>query len=248
MEYNQRNYRKTCYSEDLIHFLVSIKDTDLDIAISKESYSDDIINYARSLINDIRCELEAYIYVDPVFRTTLVPHRTLTEAPSIAVEMAQASELVGVGPMAAVAGAISEFIGRKLLKYSPEIIVENGGDLFIKSCKTRNIGIFAGESPFTNKIAIEIKPELGSVGLCTSSGTVGPSLSFGKADAAIILAKTAAIADAAATAMGNIVKLPEDVQKGVEFASGIAGVLGAVVIMGNKLAVWGEVKLSPIIL
>jgi ApbE superfamily uncharacterized protein (UPF0280 family) len=97
-------------------------------------------------------------------------------------EMADATREVGVGPMAAVAGAIAESVGKELLPYSDEVIVENGGDIFLKTSKERFIGVYAGKSKFTKKIAFSILPDETPLGVCTSSGTVGHSLSFGYAD------------------------------------------------------------------
>ncbi|MCA1989441.1 MAG: hypothetical protein LDL07_09915, partial [Desulfarculus sp.] len=79
--------------------------------------------------------------------------------------------------------------------------------------------------------------------VCTSSGTVGHSLSLGRADAATILAKDAALADAAATALGNRVRTAADLATALDWAQGVPGVLGALVIKGSQLAAWGEVEL-----
>lgn len=246
MEYIERSYRNTFVSEDMTHFQISVKDTDLDIGVLRECYSNELVEAVRKITTELRNELEAYIESDPEFKSALVPHRIYSTAPPIPVEMAKAAELANVGPMAAVAGAFSEYVGRELLKYSPEVIIENGGDLYIHSAKKRYVGIFAGGSPFTNKIAVEVLPELGPVGLCTSSGTVGPSLSFGKADAAVVMANTGALADAVATAVGNMIHTPEDVNKGVEFAANIPGVLGAIAIKDDKMALWGKTKIVPL--
>lgn len=246
MEYIERFYREDFNSDDLIHFQVSVKETDLDIAVCRESYNRRLVKTASDVVTELRTVLESYIESDPVFKSSLVPYSVKDSAPLIAVRMAQAAQLANVGPMAAVAGAFSECVGEKLLDYSPEIIVENGGDLFIKTSRKRNVGIFAGQSPFTGRIAVEVTPEFGRIGLCTSSGTVGPSLSFGKADAAVILAETGALADAAATAVGNIILKPEDVENGVNYAAQIPGVLGAIAIKEDKMAVWGRIRIIPI--
>jgi hypothetical protein len=160
-------------------------------------------------------------------------------------EMAEAAERAGVGPMAAVAGAIAEGTGRELMKFSAEVIVENGGDIFLKVLKRRLVGVYAGKSPFTGKIALEIQPEETPLGICTSSGTVGHSLSFGSADAVIVLSPSTALADAAATAIGNLIREASDIPKGIEFAQGIEGLKGVVIIKEDKMGVWGEVRICP---
>jgi hypothetical protein len=146
--------------------------------------------------------------------------------------------------MAAVAGAFAEFVGRDLLKYSTEIIVENGGDIFLKTTKSRLVGVYAGEdSPLTGKVALKIEPADTPLGICTSSGTVGHSLSFGKSDAVIVLSPSAALADAAATAIGNLVKTETDIQKALDYARGVTGLVGAAVIINDKMGVWGKINL-----
>jgi len=123
---------------------------------------------------------------------------------------------------------------------------KRGGDIFLQIRRPRLVGIFAGLSPFSHRLAVEIDPQWGPVGVCTSSGTVGPSYSAGRADAALVLAPSAALADAAASAVGNVVQTLEDVERGVEVARSIKGVSGVVVIKEDRLAVWGKIKLVPL--
>jgi hypothetical protein len=146
--------------------------------------------------------------------------------------------------MAAVAGAMSEFVGIDLIKLSEEVIVENGGDIFMRSPKTKTLGIFAGDrSPFTGKLAVEIAPSPRGIGVCTSSGTVSHSLSFGNADAALVIANSAALSDAVATATCNRVKRASDIESAISFAKAIEGVTGVLILMGDKMGSWGEIKL-----
>jgi ApbE superfamily uncharacterized protein (UPF0280 family) len=148
--------------------------------------------------------------------------------------------------MAAVAGAMAESVSKDLFKFSKEVIVENGGDIYLATSKERRVAIYAGESPLSLKIGILIKPEETPLGICTSSGTVGHSLSFGKADAVCILSKSAALADAAATAVGNLVQEKRDIEKGLERGREIEGVLGAVIIVGEKIGIWGNITLTQL--
>jgi ApbE superfamily uncharacterized protein (UPF0280 family) len=158
--------------------------------------------------------------------------------------MACAAAKAGVGPMASIAGAMAEFVANDLGLYSREMIIENGGDIFLKSSTVRRIGIYAGDSsPFTGKIAIEVPPAEEGLGVCTSSGTVSHSLNFGKADAVCILADSAALADAVATAAGNAVKTKEDVEEGIAIANSIEGVRGVLIIIADKLGTWGKIKI-----
>lgn len=241
-----RDYRLIHRQKDLTHFQVMVKETDLDIAVRKERYNEDVFRLAENLVKKYRGQLEGYIAKDPGFQKSLSPYQLLTEAPDIVVTMAESAAAAGVGPMAAVAGALAESIGKELLKLSRDVIIENGGDIFLRTRSKRTIGIYAGKSPFSHRLGIEIAPGETPLGICTSSGTVGHSLSFGCADAVVILAPSTPLADAVATATGNIVNDINDLEKAVEFATSITGVLGAVVILGDNLAVKGKVKLSPL--
>ena len=239
--YEPRVYRHWVKDKDLVSFNVVVKETDLYIRASSDLEAE-----ARKLVTKYRNLLERYIAQHPSFLTSLEPVAVTDNAPAIVSEMAKAAGKAGVGPMAAVAGAIAEFVGRELLALSPEVIIENGGDIYIKSLRKRRIGIYAGKSPLSGKIALEISAEETPLGICTSSGTVGHSLSFGKADAAIVLSPSATLADAAATAIGNIVLQPADIPRGIELARSIDGVSGAIIIKDDKMGLWGEVKLYPV--
>ena len=236
--YQPRTYRHWIKDRDLVSFNAVVKETDLYIRAQGN-----LEEAAIKAINKYRKPLEAYITRHPLFLHSLEPFAVENNAPVIVKEMANAARIAGVGPMAAVAGAIAEAVGRDLLVYSPEIIVENGGDIFIKSLKKRLIGIYAGSSPFTGKIALEIEAEDTPLGICTSSGTVGPSLSLGVADAVITLAPSAALADAAATAVGNHIMSAEDIDIEIEQAGEKYGLAGLVIIKDDRIGLWGKVNL-----
>lgn len=231
---------------DLAHFRIVVKQTDVDIAVQPAAFSRELVLWTEQLIRAERAALEAYIARDEMFLHTLEPYEPLPGAPDIARDMARAAALCGVGPMAAVAGAFADRIGRRLLRRSKEVIVENGGDIFLRSTRKRVIGIFAGESCFSNRIGLEVPPFLTPLGICTSSGTIGPSLSFGRADAVVIVARTATLADAVATATANRVRAPGDIEAALEFATAVPGVMGAVAIIGDALGIKGKLKLVPL--
>jgi hypothetical protein len=239
--YQPRAYRHWVKDSDLVSFQAKVKETDIYLRAKS-----DLKEEALQAILKCRAQLEEYIERHPHFLTALKPIAVVEDAPKMVREMAMAAEKAGVGPMAAVAGAIAEEVGRQLLRFSPEVIVENGGDIFLTILKRRVVGVYAGESPFTGKIGLEIQPEETPLGICTSSGTVGHSLSFGHADAVIVLSPSTALADAAATAIGNLIKEASDIPKGIGFAQAIAGLKGVVIIEGDKMGAWGEVKISPL--
>lgn len=191
-----------------------------------------------------RQQLEAYIRQDPDFRTTLEPYLVLSGAPPIALAMTRAGNAAGVGPMAAVAGALAELVGRDLLKKTGQVMVENGGDIFLKTDAGARVAVFAGASPLSNRIAIELAPRTKPYGICTSSGTVGPSLSLGRADAAVIVSQSAILADAVATAAANRVQGSADLEAALQFARTVPGVEGVLIIKGDKLTAWGSLRLA----
>lgn len=247
MQYIERSYRQTFRQDDLVHFQVVVRQTDLDIGVRRERFSAELARWVEEMVREQRALLENYIKEDPAFLHSLTPCALKPGAPPMAVDMAEAARRAGVGPMAAVAGAFAQYVGRALARRSKDVIVENGGDIYLRSTRLRRIGIFAGKSPLSNRIALEIRPEDTPLGICTSSGTVGPSLSLGKADAAVILSPSAVLADAVATAAGNLVQNKEDVQKAAEFATGIEGVTGALIIKDDRLAACGKLKLIPMV-
>jgi len=237
--FKERSYRRWVDSDDLVPFVVKEKETDLLIMARRN-----LEEQARESILSNRGDLERYIRTHPDFYTSLEPIDVTNDAPKIVKAMAEAAKTAGVGPMAAVAGAFAEFVGRDLAVFTDEVIVENGGDIFLRTAKARRVGVYAGEkSPFTGKIALEIGPAVDGIGVCTSSGTVSHSLSLGKADVSLIISKSTALADAAATTMGNVVKGPADVERALEIARSIEGVIGAMVLIGDKMGSWGEIKL-----
>ncbi len=236
--YEQRTYRRKIKNGDLVSFQAVVKETDLYIRASG-----DLSSEAVTAIKEVRGPLERYIRGHPIFLHSLEPLTVGKDAPEIVQRMAQAARLANVGPMAAVAGAVAQMVGEKLLQSSPEVIVENGGDIYLKVDRKRVIGIYAGQSEFSGKLALEIEPDRTPLGVCTSSGKVGPSLSLGLADAAVVVAQSAALADAAATAVGNVVKNEKDIDAAIELGRSIEGISGIVVIAGSNMGAWGDIRL-----
>ena len=238
MVYEPRTYRHLLKNYDLVSFSVVIRESDLYIRARRN-----LRRKALKALLKCRSTLEGYMERHPHFLTAMEPLSVEETAPQLVAEMSRAAEKAGVGPMAAVAGAIAESVGQALLPFSPEIIVENGGDIFLSILRRRLIGVYAGESSFSGRLALEINPEDTPLGVCTSSGTVGHSFSKGKAGAAVVLSTSTALADATATAVGNLVQEAADIPRATEFASHIEGIKGVVIIIGDALGVWGEVKL-----
>ena len=239
--YEERTYRNLVKTDDLVTFEVIVKETDLLIRAER-----DISRETRESVLKYRHQIETYIERNPPFQGSLSPLLDDPYAPGIIREMIRTSQAAQVGPMAAVAGAMAESVSRDLLELSQEVIVENGGDIYLATSRERTIGIYAGASPLSLKLGIVIQPEDSPLGICTSSGTVGHSLSFGKADAVCILSKSAALADAAATAVGNMVQEGKEIDQALEKGKKIEGVLGTLIIVGEKVGVWGDIKLTKL--
>ncbi|KAF0134834.1 MAG: hypothetical protein FD145_402 [Candidatus Saganbacteria bacterium] len=240
MSFELRKYREYTNAEGLVKFEVIEGETDLLIMADK--YLNDS---AQLSIAKYRGDISKYISEHPEFQEAYSPLNVPFFSKQIIKNMAWAAKRAKVGPMAAVAGAMAELVGKELLKFTNEIIIENGGDIFLKINKTRKVGIFSGSSPFSEKIALEIDPKDTPCGVCTSSGTIGPSFSFGKADAVCVIAKSAALADAAASAIGNVVESIETIDKGIEIAKKIRGLMGVLIIKDDRMGVLGRIKIVP---
>lgn len=234
----ERTYRKRIKAEDLVSFNVRIKETDLLVSSDRDLYKDTI-----DLVFDYRYQLENYIKSHPEFLTTLQPYPDDPYAPSIIKDMIASTRDIGVGPMASVAGAISQYVGLGLLGTAEQVIVENGGDIFLKVNRPVTVSILAGESPLSGRIGISIQTGLMPLGVCSSSGSVGHSLSMGYTDVTTILSPSAIRADGEATALGNRIRTKTDLEKLAGWAADIEGILGGIVVMGDNMVTWGKVEI-----
>ena len=227
---------------DLVHFRIRHKETDLCIQCSAPFERE-----AESLVIEARLAIEEYIRRVPEFLHARSPMVLDEFAPEIVREMMEAAEIAGVGPMASVAGAIAQYVARGLLnRGAKEVVCENGGDCYVDCRSACTVGIWAGTSPFSGKIGLTIQPHSGIHGVCTSSGSIGHSLSLGSADAVTIVAESAAIADAVATRIGNIVRGPATMERALAHIEAIEHVRGGVVIVGERMGVVGQVELAPV--
>ncbi len=238
MKYEERTYRSLINKDNLSSYNVKIAESDLLISSDTDLTDEAIKSLARH-----RHSLETYIKSHPDFRTSFLPLPEDDLAPPIVRDMLNKSKICGVGPMAGVAGAVSEFVGYDLLDQTENLIIENGGDIFIKSENKLIASVYAGVSPLSYKVNFIVKPEETPLGICTSSATVGPSLSFGKADAVCVISKSATLADAAASAIGNKVKSKNDIKTALDFGIKIKGVTGIIIILGNEMGAIGKVEL-----
>lgn len=241
--YIERIYRSVSGTENLRSTLVRIKETDLQIFTDE-----DVAELAGDLALQYRTQVETYIAKRPEFENALVPLAEDRLAPPIVKDMLLAGEKTGIGPMAAVAGSIAHYVGTALLKMGcREVMVENGGDIFLHRQSDVTVAIFAGESPLSMRVGIKVPVEKMPLGICTSSGTVGHSLSFGIADSVTVLSPSTPLADAAATRLGNEVGRDrgegDGIRRALEVGQSMTGLYGVVVVCGEKLGAVGDIEL-----
>ncbi|HPK53969.1 MAG TPA: UPF0280 family protein [Smithellaceae bacterium] len=237
MSYEERTYRTLINKDNLISYNVKIAESDLLI-----SSDTNLANQAYIYLARHRIFLENYIQIHPEFLSSLLPLPEDNLAPPLIRDMLRSAKICGVGPMAGVAGAISEYVANDLLDQTENIIIENGGDIFLVSKNRLTVAVYAGESTLSYKINFTVKPEETPLGICTSSATVGPSLSFGRADAVCVISRSATLADAAASAIGNRVKNKNDIKSALSFGNEIPGIKGIIIILGNAIGVIGDVE------
>ena len=237
--YEERTYRGLIAADDLVSSRVCAGESDLFVLANQ-----DVTQSGRGFLLEVRNDLESYISRDPTFLTSRAAHSPLHNAPWIVIRMAEVSSYYNIGPMAAVAGAVADCVGQQLTKSQTDVIIENGGDIFVHTRKPIVFTLYAGEnSPFSGKLKFKSTLSDSSFGVCTSSGTVGHSYSQGRADAVCVVSQTASQADAAATAIGNRVKNKEDIGRVIQEASNARNILGIIVTLEDKLGIWGEVEI-----
>lgn len=189
-----------------------------------------------------REEIIRFALSDPFFLVTLEPYEPPSFAPPIVRRMCEVSRKAGVGPMAAVAGIIAEEAVRAMMAEGADhAIVDNGGDIAMKLKVPVEIGIYAGDH-YKRKIGFRCEPREGIFGICTSSGKIGHSISFGISDAATVVAEDVALADACATLLGNLIKSDDEevVRAALDKVCSIEGVEGTMVIVEGKVALKGR--------
>lgn len=244
-KYVERTYRTQFNSDRFSSFEIKHKETDLWIGVDTASFKEDMKTVAAAKTVELRKKLDEYILTEPFFKKSLKPFQPAETAPAEAKEMAAATEIAGVGPMAAVAGLFAREVGETLVQNFSieEMVIENGGDIFVLLKDELVFSVFAGESPLSERIGLVIPAETGKLGICTSAGTVGPSMSFGKADAVVVICKDAVLADAYATALGNKVKSPNDVEKVINQSEKFPEIISMLIICDDKIGIRGDFEI-----
>lgn len=185
--------------------------------------------------------LEDYIRRHPAFRTSFEPIELLPDAPEVAQRMARAAGSVGVGPMAAVAGAMAELAAQAgLAAGASEAIVDNGGDVFVQATSPVVIALHTGTAKLADRLAFSLRPEDTPISVCSSSGKMGHSTSLGRCDLATVVARDGALADAAATQAANLVRTIDDVDAALERIMAIDGIDGLVIVKDDRVGLAGH--------
>jgi len=240
--FEKRTYRSQFNTSRFTGFEVKHLETDLWIGIDTDSYKSEMPEVALKKIKSLRAKLDGYIETEPFFAKSLKPFHPSETAPAEAKEMAVAAEKTGIGPMSAVAGLFAREVGEEIIQNFSvkEMVIENGGDIFALLNDEFVLSVFAGNSPLSERIGLVIPEGQKKWGICTSAGTVGPSLSFGKADAVVVICEDILLADAYATALGNKVKSPEHVEKVINASEKIPEILSLLIICEDKIGIRGD--------
>lgn len=221
-------------------------ETDLWIAVSNERYEPAVETFSHDRVIYYRSVLDEHISQYPEFRSSLVPLPLKPGSHRIITSMYGAASKSGTGPMSAVAGAVAECICTDLISSFAfdEVVVENGGDIFLKLIQPSTISVYAGNSPLSDKIGLLVSPGQTPLSVCCSSATVGHSLSFGTADACVVACNSGALADAYATACCNAVKSAGMVQKITEQFLQKEDVLSVIIIKEDKAGIGGKLEVT----
>ena len=236
-----RFYRKRCLlREDEVSFQLVLEESDLRVTCTK-----DLSLPMLECLAELRGQIKAWIQVQPEFRTSLVPVEVAPRAPEIVRRMAHAARLAGVGPFAAVAGAVAHMTAERFAPRYPDLLLENGGDIYMYSTRERLVGLLprAQQEDF---IQLRLLPEDFPLSLCSSSARIGHSLSLGKGDMAMVRAADGALADAFATSFGNMLHQADDVERVLRRAEREQrhGVDGVFVQCAGRIGIWGKMELA----
>jgi uncharacterized protein len=242
MEFQPRTYREQFNPDRFASFTVQYLETDLWIGVDHPSFHIEIAELAQKEVIKVRKQLEEFIRLHPTFKTSLKPVDPAPDAPETIQSMIVSGFRTHTGPMASVAGMFAHQIGEKIRHQFKvkELVIENGGDYYVFLNEDLLMTVYAGKSPLSEKIAVIVPAKETPCGICTSSGTVGPSLSFGKADAVMVACYSPALADGWATALANKIKSPVDIEPVLKYSEQFPEILSLVIICEDKTGIRGN--------
>ena len=236
----ERGYRRMVRPrEGEVRFQVGVEQTDL-LIVAELDLRDEIAAFVAS----VRGEIKNWIMFHPEFAESLTPVDVPRSAPEVVRAMAEAARICGVGPMAAVAGAVAQAVGDAFAERSPNILVENGGDAYLRSTRERVAALLADPGSGAS-VGLRIPADAFPTALCASSGTIGHSLSLGTGDLVAVRSGDARLADAAATALCNMLRSEKDMDRVLRRARELAphGLDGVFAQYDAKVAAWGDLEL-----
>ncbi|HID42696.1 MAG TPA: UPF0280 family protein [Archaeoglobaceae archaeon] len=236
--YEERFYRKDSHSKFSLE--VAFGESDLFISLDKGIEKEK----AKEILKKYYTKIENYIKENPRFFSSLAPLEEDKDAPSIVKDMFACSRLTGIGPFSCVAGAIAFYVGKELLNFSSEVIVENGGDIFLKINEDKKIGVYLGEKFPKKYLTLKIKKRDYPFGIASSSSYLGHSLNFGRVDLLMVIAKNSIIADGFATALSNRTKEERDVEEILEFVKNNPSLEGILIFFEGKIFLWGDFEIE----
>lgn len=236
--YEERFYRNQIFSKFKLE--VSFKESDLlictDKRIDRGLAENVLIKYYR--------QIEEYVKANPSFLNSLFPLEINMGAPEIVKRMGEVSHLTGIGPFSSVAGAVAFYVGKDLLPFCEEIVIENGGDIFLRINEDKRLGVYLGDRFKIKNVTLKIKKRNCPFGIASSSSVIGHSLNFGRADLVTVIAKNVIIADGFATSLSNRIKKIKDINEIFKEAKDISEIEGLFVAFEDKLFLWGDLMID----
>ena len=243
---HERAYRRTSSHRDERSFQIVVEQTDLWVTVRADS-PNLMETLALDSVNRLRGQIEAWMGLDPSFGPSLKPLPVPADGPEIIRRMCAAAAIMNVGPMACVAGGIAALTAKALLPYSPDCLVENGGDSMLHSTRERTVALLV-EPGKKSELGLRFHAHDFPLSLCASSAKFGHSLSLGNGELAVVRSGDAFLADAAATAFCNMLQGPQDLEKTADRARELEseGIEGVFLQCSGRIAVWGNVELTAL--
>ena len=238
--YLARSYRRLF--EDKFNYTVTYKAADIYFCSSRPLEKDKL----KERLFAYYTQIEEYIAAHPLFLSSLSPLDFDDNAPAIIKTMLSAGKKAGIGPFSAVAGAVALYIGKELFKPKEELVIENGGDVFLATANPKRVLLQLGRASKIKQVEIVIPPRKENFGMGSSSAKIGHSLNFGSADLVTVIAKNSAYADSFATAFSNQIKNKKDLEEISAFARREEDIYGFVAVLGNSVACWGDIEIKNI--
>ena len=222
-----------------VRFQVAMEQTDLLVVAERDLHAE-----IAAFVAKVRGEIKNWILLHPEFAASLDPVPVPDDAPETVRAMAEAAARCGVGPMAAVAGAVAQAVGDRFAEQSPNILIENGGDTYLRSTRERVVALLADPDSGAT-LGLRIEKNAFPAAICASSATIGHSLSLGQGELVAVRAADARLADAAATALCNLLRSKQDLNRVLEQAKQLAphGLQGVFAQIDGSLTAWGAIEL-----